>query len=142
MKIIQLSLFLENKPGTLNEVCRILKDNNININTLSLADTENYGILRLLIKNYEKAKKILEDAGFMVNTTEVLALPVADHPGGLAYLLDILDAGKVNIEYMYAFSYGKGDKAIMVFRFENPDKALELLSAENVDIIKGIELFN
>jgi hypothetical protein len=142
MKIIQLSLFLENKPGTLNEVCRILKDNNINISTLSLADTENYGILRLLIKNYEKAKKILEDAGFMVNTTEVLALPVADHPGGLAYLLDILDAGKVNIEYMYAFSYGKGDKAIMVFRFENPDKALELLSAENVDIIKGIELFN
>jgi hypothetical protein len=142
MKIIQLSLFLENKPGTLNEVCRILKDNNINISTLSLADTENYGILRLLIKNYEKAKKILEDAGFMVNTTEVLALPVADHPGGLAYLLDILDAGKVNIEYMYAFSYGKGDKAIMVFRFEDPDKALELLSAENVDIIKGIELFN
>jgi hypothetical protein len=142
MKIIQLSLFLENKPGTLNEVCRILKDNNINISTLSLADTENYGILRLLIKNYEKAKKILEDAGFMVNTTEVLALPVADHPGGLAYLLDILDADKVNIEYMYAFSYGKGDKAIMVFRFEDPDKALELLSAENVDIIKGIELFN
>ena len=142
MKIIQLSLFLENKPGTLNEVCRILKDNNININTLSLADTENYGILRLLIKDYEKAKKILEDAGFMVNTTEVLALPVADHPGGLACLLDILNAGKVNIEYMYAFSYGKSDKAIMVFRFEDPDKALELLSAENVDIIKGIELFN
>ena len=142
MKIIQLSLFLENKPGTLNEVCRILKNNNININTLSLADTENYGILRLLIKDYEKAKKILEDAGFVVNTTEVLALPVADHPGGLAYLLDILNAGKVNIEYMYAFSYGKSDKAIMVFRFEDPDKALELLSAENVDIIKGIELFN
>ncbi len=142
MRIKQLSLFIENKPGTLNEVCQVLKENDINICTLSLADTEQFGIMRLLIHDWENAKKILEDAGFVVNATEVLALPVGDHPGGLAYLLEILNENKINIEYMYAFSYGKGDKAIMVFRFENPEKAIEVLANKNVDTIKTIDLFN
>jgi len=141
MRIKQLSLFIENKPGTLNNVCRVLKENDINICTLSLADTEQFGIMRLLIHDWENAKEVLENAGFVANVTEVLALPVADHPGGLAYLLEILDENKINIEYMYAFSYGKGDKAIMVFRFENPDKALEVLSEKGIDTIKNIDLF-
>jgi len=142
MRIQQLSLFIENKPGTLNTVCQVLKKNDINISTLSLADTEQFGIMRLLIHDWENAKKVLEEAGFVANVTEVLALPVEDHPGGLAYLLEILNENNVNIEYMYAFSYGKGDKAIMVFRFENPDKALELLSEKDVDTIKSIDLFS
>jgi hypothetical protein len=142
MRIKQLSLFIENKPGTLNKVCRVLKENDINICTLSLADTEQFGIMRLLIHDWENAKQVLENAGFVANVTEVLALPVEDHPGGLAYLLEILDENNINIEYMYAFSYGKGDKAIMVFRFENPDKALEVLSNKDVDTIKNIDLFS
>ena len=142
MRIIQLSLFIENKPGTLNKVCRVLKKNDINICTLSLADTEQFGIMRLLIRDWKDAKQVLENAGFVANVTEVLALPVEDHPGGLAYLLEILDENNINIEYMYAFSYGKGDKAIMVFRFENPDKALEVLSNKDVDTIKSIDLFS
>jgi len=142
MRIKQLSLFIENKPGTLNKVCRVLKENDINICTLSLADTEQFGIMRLLIHDWENAKQVLENAGFVANVTEVLALPVEDHPGGLAYLLEILDENNINIEYMYAFSYGKGDKAIMVFRFENPDKALEVLSDKDVDTIKSIDLFS
>jgi len=141
MRIKQLSLFIENKPGTLNEVCQVLKENDINISTLSLADTEQFGIMRLLIRDWENAKNVLEDAGFVVNVTEVLALPVGDHPGGLAYLLEILNENKINIEYMYAFSYGKGDKAIMVFRFENPEKAIEVLADKSVDTIKPIDLF-
>jgi hypothetical protein len=141
MRIKQLSLFIENKPGTLNNVCRVLKENDINICTLSLADTEQFGIMRLLIHDWKNAKEVLENAGFVANVTEVLALPVADHPGGLAYLLEILDENKINIEYMYAFSYGKSDKAIMVFRFENPDKALEVLSEKGIDTIKNIDLF-
>ena len=141
MRIKQLSLFIENKPGTLNEVCQVLKENDINISTLSLADTEQFGIMRLLIRDWESAKKVLEDAGFVVNVTEVLALPVGDHPGGLAYLLEILNANRINIEYMYAFSYGKGDKAIMVFRFESPEKAIEVLANKSVDTIKPIDLF-
>ena len=142
MRIKQLSLFIENKPGTLNKVCQVLHENEINICTLALADTEQFGIMRLLIHDWEHAKKVLEDAGFVANVTEVLALPVEDHPGGLAYLLDILNENNINIEYMYAFSYGKGDKAIMVFRFENPDKAIELLSCKNIDTIQTIDLFN
>ena len=142
MRIQQLSLFIENKPGTLNTVCQVLKKNDINISTLSLADTEQFGIMRLLIHDWENAKKVLEEAGFVANVTEVLALPVEDHPGGLASLLEILNENNINIEYMYAFSYGKGDKAIMVFRFENPDKALELLSEKDVDTIKSIDLFS
>ena len=142
MKMKQLSLFIENKPGTLNKVCQVLKKNDINISTLSLADTEQFGIMRLLIHDWENAKEVLEHAGFVANVTEVLALPVEDNPGGLAYLLDILNENNINIEYMYAFSYSKGDKAIMVFRFENPDKAIEVLSSKNVDTIKTIDLFS
>lgn len=142
MRIKQLSLFIENKPGTLNKVCRVLKENEINICTLSLADTEQFGIMRLLIHDWENAKQVLENAGFVANVTEVLALPVEDHPGGLADLLEILDKNNINIEYMYAFSYGKGDKAIMVFRFENPDKALEVLSSKDIDTIRSIDLFS
>ncbi|MFA6714843.1 MAG: ACT domain-containing protein [Victivallaceae bacterium] len=142
MKVKQLSLFIENKPGTLNEVCQALKKHNINISTLSLADTEQFGIVRLLIRDWENAKRILESIGLVVNVTEVLALPVDDHPGGLASLLEILARNNVNIEYMYAFSYGKADKAIMVFRFEDTDKALEALAGKNIDIIKSIDLFS
>lgn len=142
MRVKQLSLFIENKPGTLNAVCQVLKKHKINISTLSLADTEQFGIMRLLIHDWENAKKVLEDAGFVVNVTEVLALPVNDHPGGLADLLEILEKNRINIEYMYAFSYGKGDKAIMVFRFEDPDQALQALAGKNVDIIKSIDLFS
>ena len=142
MRIKQLSLFIENKPGTLNKVCQVLHENDINICTLALADTEQFGIMRLLIHDWENAKKVLEDAGFVANVTEVLALRVEDHPGGLAYLLDFLNKNDINIEYMYAFSYGKGEKAIMVFRFENPDKALEVLSYKDIDTIKNIDLFS
>ncbi|MFA7231434.1 MAG: ACT domain-containing protein [Victivallaceae bacterium] len=142
MKIEQLSLFLENKPGSLNVVCRVLRENNINMRTLSLADTEQFGILRLLIKEWKQAKKILEAAGYIVKVTEVLALPVDDRPGGLADVLEVLNKNAINVEYMYAFSSDKQNRAIIVFRFENPDKAEEILKKENIDIITGIDLFN
>ena len=131
MKIKQLSLFIENKPGSLNAVCQILKNNNINIRTLSLADTEQFGILRLL-----------EEAGLIVRVTEVLALPVDDRVGGLAAVLDVLDRNNLSVEYMYAFTFGKEGRAVMVFRFEDPDKALEALTKEKIDIIESIGLFH
>ena len=102
MKITQLSLFVENRPGALNDVCSTLKENNINISTLSLADTQAFGILRLLVKEHERAKTVLEQAGFVVKTTEVLAIPVKNAPGGLAQLLDTLK--DCQVEYMYAFA--------------------------------------
>jgi len=142
MKIQQLSLFVENKSGTLNSVCQVLAQKNISIRTLSLADTQQFGILRLLVKEWEEAKKALETAGFVVKVTEVLAIPVADRPGGLAEILRVLDGAQINVEYMYAFTFGRGDSAIMVFRFEDADKAAKVLEAGNIDIISNIELFD
>ncbi|MBO5923567.1 MAG: ACT domain-containing protein, partial [Lentisphaeria bacterium] len=134
MKIIQLSLFVENRPGALNDVCRTLKENNINISTLSLADTQSFGILRLLVKEHEKARDVLEKAGFVVKTTEVLAIPVPNCPGGLAQLLDALK--DCQVEYMYAFASELNEQAVMIFRFADPDKALEALKSAHSDIIR------
>lgn len=141
MPIKQLSLFVENQPGSLSKVCQVLKENRINISTLSLADTREYGILRLLIQEYERARDVLEKAGYVVKVTDVLALTVPDHPGGLADTLAILDKHALSVEYMYAFTYGRSNKAIIVFRFENPDKAVEQLKDEPIELVRAEELF-
>ena len=139
MKITQLSLFIENRPGALNDVCRTLKENNINISTLSLADTKSFGILRLLVKEHARAKEVLENAGFVIKTTEVLAIPVPNCPGGLAQLLDTLK--DCQVEYMYAFASELNDKAVMVFRCADPDKAVAALKEAHSDIIREAELY-
>ena len=141
MPIKQLSLFVENQPGSLSKVCQVLKENRINISTLSLADTREYGILRLLIQEHDRARVVLEKAGYVVKVTDVLALTVPDHPGGLADTLAILDKHALSAEYMYAFTYGRSNKAIIVFRFENPDKAVEQLKDEPIELVRAEELF-
>jgi len=141
MKIKQISLFVENKPGSLTMACRALAQAGLNIVTLTLADTQQFGILRLLVRDWQKAQSVLQQAGFVVNATDVVAIEVADRPGGLLGLLEILEAGKVNIEYMYAFTVRKGASAIMIFRFEDPDGAIKLLQGSGKDVIKGTELF-
>lgn len=142
MKLIkQLSLFVENKPGSLNAVCQVLKDHQINIRTLSLADTQQFGILRLLVKEHEKARAALEAAGFIVKSTDVLALPVSDRPGGLADILDVLDRNQMSVEYMYAFTFGRSESAVMVFRFEEPERALKVLTDAGVPAVSEFELF-
>jgi hypothetical protein len=141
MKINQLSLFLENKPGHLRTVCRALADAGVNILTLSLADTQQFGILRLIIREWEKARKVLEDAGSVVNVTEVVATEVEDRPGGLAAVLEVIDAAGLNIEYMYAFTFRRGDKAVLVFRFDDPDGAVKALQDSGVNVIGDVELY-
>lgn len=141
MKIHQLSLFLENRPGTLTEAARVLAQAGINVLTLSLADTREYGILRLIVRDWTRAQKALEDAGFVVNVTEVTAIEVEDRPGGLAAILESLESARVNIEYMYAFTFHTGDKALLVFRFDNPDAAIACLRARGVNVLDSIELF-
>jgi len=141
MKIHQLSLFLENKPGRLSEPCRLLADAGANILTLSLADTQQFGILRLIVRDWQAAKAALEAAGFVVNVTEVVATEVADRPGGLADVLDIIEQGGINIEYMYAFTFRMGDKAVLVFRFNDPDAAIALLQKKQINVISSVELY-
>ncbi len=141
MRIQQLSLFIENRSGSLSEVCRTLTENNINLRALSLVDTKQFGILRLIVKDWERARDLMESAGFVVKVTEVFALRVDDRPGGLGEVLSILDEAGSNIEYMYAFTYGSQDKAIMVFRFEDPEAAVDSLRKHDIDIARGIDFF-
>jgi hypothetical protein len=106
MKLHQLSLFLENTPGALKVPCRLLAAAGINLLTLNLADTAEYGILRLIVKDWEGARQVLTDAGCVVNVSEVIAIDVPDRPGGLADILDVLDSENLGIAYVYAFTHG------------------------------------
>ena len=141
MKLNQLSVFLENKPGRLSEPCKILADAGINILTISLADTKQFGILRLIVKDWQKAKAILEKAGCVVNVSEVVAVEVEDHPGGLEKVLKAIEQAKINVEYMYAFTFRQENKAIITFRFESPDAAIQLLGSQGFKIVESSELF-
>ena len=141
MKIHQLSLFLENKPGRLSEPCHALAKAGVNIMTLSLADTQQFGILRLIVPDWEKAKAVLQELGAVVNVTEVVATEVEDRPGGLAEILEIIEKAGLNIEYMYAFTFRTEDKAVLVFRFDDPDAAIDVLKAKGVNVIDSVELY-
>ncbi len=142
MKIKQLSVFLENKPGHMSAICKRLAEANISILTLSLADTQQFGILRLIVGDWERAMKLLQEAGCVVRIAEVVATEIDDRPGGLADILSILEEANVNIEYMYAFTFHKADKAILVFRFENPDAAVQILQDKGVNMFDGVDLYN
>jgi len=142
MKINQLSVFLENSPGRLSEPCKVLAAAGVNILTLSLADTEQFGILRLIVRDWRKARQVLEKAGCVVNVTEVVALEVQDRPGGLEEVLKIVEKAGINIEYMYAFTYRSRDQAIIVFCFEQPDQAIKALQAAGVNPIGDIDLYD
>ncbi len=140
MKIEQIAIFMENKPGHLRTICGVLADAGVNIVTLSLADTKQDGLLRLLTDNIDATKKALAE-NFVARVDEVLAVEVDDKPGGLLKLLDIISEGGINIEYMYAFTFRRSENAIMVFRFDNPDKAIEALQRANVKVLPAIDLF-
>ncbi len=141
MKVDQISIFLENKPGPLAEVTRILGEAGINIRALSLADTKDFGILRLIVNDNEKAKEVLSQKGFTVRKTEVVAVVVPDRPGGLAEILKVLAEASVNVEYLYAFVQHSGKDAIIIFRFDETDRAIEVLSQKKLRILKGPEVY-
>ena len=141
MKCEQISIFLENKSGRLAEVTKILGDADINIRALSLADTTDFGILRLIVNDNEKTKKVLKENGFTVGKTEVAAVEVPDHPGGLAKILNILEDAKINVEYMYAFVERTKDSAIIIFRFDDLDKAINVLLDNNITVLKGEDVY-
>jgi hypothetical protein len=141
MRAEQISIFLENKSGRLAEVTGILAEAGVNIRALSLADTSDFGVLRLIVDNNPKAKEALKTHGFTVGKTNVIAVEVPDRPGGLHNILEVLRKGKVNVEYMYAFVRQSGDNAIMIFRFDNTDEAMKLLDQNGVKMIEGSKLF-
>jgi hypothetical protein len=142
MKIHQLSLFLENKPGHLIEPMRLLAREGVDIRTLSVADAQQFGILRMIVSDWTKANQALQQAGYVVKVTEVLAVEVPDSPGGLADVLQLFENTSINIAYLYAFPFGRGGKAVIIFRFDKPDEAIERLRAAGIGVVEGLEVYN
>ena len=141
MKVEQLSIFLENKAGRLAEVTHALNAARINIRALSLADTSEFGILRLIVDDHEKAKAVLKEQGFTVGRTSVVAVQVEDRPGGLDSILQLLSDKGINVEYMYAFVQAGSESATLILRFDKTDQALDVLAEKKIPIIPGEKLY-
>ena len=145
MLIRQISIFLENRKGQLSQICRDLSSADINIATLSLADTRDFGIVRMIVDDHDKANDVLTGRGHVVKVTQVVAVCVPDRPGGMADVMQVLDTADVNIEYSYAFSFHKGEKAVLVFRFSDNAVAEKALAAAGfvtlteTDVMKAAE---
>lgn len=132
MTIKQLSVFLENREGRLNEVLCTLANHHINIVALSLADTADYGMLRMIVSNPEEGKSVLKKAGITAMLTEVVTLRVPHATGSLCEAMNLVVNGNVNVEYMYAFANGKDASAVL--KTESPEKAIELLRDGGFDV--------
>ena len=135
MKITQMSVFIENTKGKLYELCAILGANDINIKALTLAESPEFGIVRLVVDKAEELVKLLKENGFIASMADIVAVEVSDTPGGLAAALKVLSDNNVNIEYMYGFVEKASDKALMVFKFEDIDRAITVLCKNGVSII-------
>jgi hypothetical protein len=142
VKVKQISVFLENKSGRLATITKILGENGINIRALSIADTTDFGVLRLIVSDPAKAERVLKEHEFTVSETEVIAVAVPDEPGGLARVLAVLDSVGVNIEYMYAFVGKSGKNAEVVFRVEDIDRSVELLTRSSIQLLEAKEVYS
>ncbi len=140
MRVEQISVFLENKPGRLAKVARLLGDNQINIRALSVADTADFGILRIIVADPQKTFELLKAHGYIVTKTEVIAVEVPDRPGGMADILEFLQEAQVNIEYTYAFVQKGINSALVVFRVEDPERAEYLFTQHEIRVINGEEI--
>ncbi|MBC2714263.1 MAG: ACT domain-containing protein [Desulfobacteraceae bacterium] len=136
MKTKQISVFIENRSGRLAKITTALGNAGVNIRAMSLADTSDFGILRLIVNNTEKAKETLIDHGFTVRISEVIAVAIPDTPGALGNLLSIMEHAGLNVEYMYAFVEKNMDQAIIIFYFDDTDKALEALLENDINVIE------
>jgi hypothetical protein len=141
MRLKQLSVFLENRPGHLSRVCEVLAGAGINIVTMTLADTREFGILRLIVREWQRAKEALETAGFAVNTTDVMAIEVADEPGGLEKILKAAEAGGLSVEYMYAFACKQKKNALIVIRFDDIERASAALKEAGIGVLSAAEFY-
>ncbi len=143
MTLRQISVFLENKKGRLAEVIALIAREKINIRALALADTADFGVLRLIVNDTEKCFAALKKAGYVAQKTEVLAAEISDHPGGLERVLAVFDRADLNIEYLYAFVERKADNAVVIFRTDQPEKAARALSAEGIAVLneEAVEKF-
>jgi hypothetical protein len=141
MRVEQISVFLENKAGRIAEVTGILAEAGVNIRALSLADTSDFGVLRLIVDDNRKAETALKEGNFTVGKTFVVAVEVEDKPGGLHRIMDLLSSNGINVEYMYAFVRPETTNAVMIFRFDHLDAAVKLLQDNGVNVIDGEKVY-
>jgi len=141
MKVEQISIFIENKSGRLAEVTKVLGEAGVNIRALSLADTSDFGILRLIVDKTDVAQSALKERGFTVSKTEVVAVEVPDRPLGLYSILQVLDQSSVNVEYMYAFVERCGENAVIIFRFDNAGEAIRVLTENGMTVLQGQRVY-
>jgi len=137
MTLKQVSVFLENKKGRLAEVTRLIAEQKINIRALSLADTTDFGVLRLIVNDPERCFTVLKENNFVAQQTDVIAVEVLDKPGGLQQILDVFDENSINIEYMYAFVEKKSDNAIVIFRIDQPERAIQVLEKSKITVLSS-----
>lgn len=142
MKVTQISIFLENTKGRLYEVCSLLGKNGVSIRALTIAESPEFGILRIVVDKPEIAVKALKENKFVANLTDIVAVEVDDRPGGLANILKIFYDNNINVEYMYGFVEKFTENAILVFRFDNTDKALDILKKNNIRILGKDDIIN
>ena len=142
MYIDQISVFMENKKGRLSSLTRTLAQNNIDLVAMSIADTSDYGIMRAIVTHTEKAEKVLKEAGFMVSTTKVLGVLVPHTPGGLADVLQIFTDGDISVEYLYSFVNTHGGNALIMFKVDPAEKAIELLKQNGIELITQEQVNN
>ena len=142
MKLKQISIFLENRKGRLWKALNILSNAKINIRALSIADTSEFGILRMIVPEPELARKILEEANFVVKVNDVIAVSVSDKPGGLESILAGLNKSDINVEYLYAFVEKKGENAIVVIRTEDIDAGINALEKSGITVLSSKEVYS
>ncbi|HZJ57458.1 MAG TPA: ACT domain-containing protein [Clostridia bacterium] len=141
MKVKQISVFLENKKGRLAQLTGILKENNIDISAISVADTANFGIIRMIVSRCDEAIRVIKDAGFTVNTADVLAIEVSDSPGGLHQVLDTLSKNDIEIEYLYSFVRRPSERALILFRIRKIEEAARILGHHNIKVLSPEEIY-
>ncbi len=141
MEVSQVSIFLENRSGGLADVAEVLARNNVDMKAVSVADMSDFGILRLIVDDAERTRGVLKDAGFTVDKTDVVAVEVPDRPGGLADTLRALRTGGINVEYMYSAARKSGDRAVIIFRFDDAKKAVEVLRRAGVKVLDQLADF-
>ncbi|MGA2378892.1 MAG: ACT domain-containing protein [Spirochaetia bacterium] len=137
MSVKQISVFLENKKGRLAEVTKTLFHEKINIRALSLADTADFGVLRIIVDNPERSLTVLKSHGFVAQVTEVIAVEVEDRPGGLSQILEVLDQDNVNVEYMYAYVEKSRENAIVICRIDDRERSLQILEKNGITTLSA-----
>ncbi len=142
MKINQLSIFLQNRMGSLSKPLEVLTVANVNIRAMCMADTSEFGILRLVVDNPEKGKEALEENNFLVKITDIIGVEMNDAPGGLTTVLDIIKENLIDLEYLYAFSHEKEGKAILLLHADDIDNLISVLTENNIPLVSAEEVYN